>query len=73
MTRIRRATARSLLAVIAAAGITLPALILISCTGPSSQSNPQVRPHVPTAGETRAETAPERREALRYARAVCAF
>jgi adenosine deaminase len=55
MTRIRRATVRSLLAVIAAVGITMPALVLLSCTGQSSQGNPPFRPHVPTIGETRAE------------------
>jgi adenosine deaminase len=54
MTRIRRTTARLLVAVIAAAGITLPAAVLISCTGPS-QTNTQFRQHVPTAAETRAE------------------
>ncbi|MGA1982206.1 MAG: adenosine deaminase [Acidobacteriaceae bacterium] len=54
MTRIRRTTARALVAVIAAAGITLPAAVLISCTGPS-QTNAQFRQHVPTANETRAE------------------
>jgi adenosine deaminase len=57
MTRIRRAKARSLLAVIAAACIALPAATLISCTNQSSQTNMQFRPHVPTAGETRGETA----------------
>jgi adenosine deaminase len=57
MTRIRRAKARSLVALIAALGITLPAAFLISCKGTSSQTNPQYRPHVPTAGETRAENA----------------
>jgi adenosine deaminase len=55
MTRIRRAPAHSLLVVIATAALTLSTLILISCTGPSSQSNPQGRPHIPTAAETRAE------------------
>jgi adenosine deaminase len=53
MTRFRRVSAHRLLAVIAAVGLTLPTLILISCTSP--QSNVQVRPHVPTAAETRAE------------------
>jgi len=57
MTRIHRASARLLFAGIAAAGITVPALVLISCTGQPSQTNMQVRPHVPTPGETRAETA----------------
>jgi adenosine deaminase len=57
MTRIRRAKARSLVALMAVAGITMPAAILISCTGPSSQANPQFRSHVPTAGESRAENA----------------
>jgi adenosine deaminase len=57
MTRIRRAKARLLFAVIAAAGTTLPAAILLSCTNPSLQANIQFRPHVSTAGETRTETA----------------
>jgi adenosine deaminase len=57
MTRLRRATARPLFALIAAVGITLPAAFLISCNSPASQASPQYRPHVPTAGETRAETA----------------
>ena len=52
MPRVRRAKARSLLALL---GIALPAAVLISCTSPSSQTNMQVRPHVPSAGETRAE------------------
>ena len=41
MTRIRRVPGRSYLTVIAAVGITLPTLILISCTSP--QSNVQAR------------------------------
>jgi adenosine deaminase len=57
MIRLRRATARPLVALIIAAGITLPAAFLISCNNPSSQANPQYRPHVRTPGETRAETA----------------
>jgi adenosine deaminase len=55
MTRIRQAPARSLLTAIAATGITLSTLVLISCTGRSSQTNPVFRLHVPTAAETRAE------------------
>ena len=57
MTRVRRASARLLFAGITAAAITLPALVLVSCTGNPSQTTTQVRPHVPTPGETRAETA----------------
>jgi adenosine deaminase len=52
MSRVRRAKARSFFALL---GIALPAAVLISCTSPSSQTNMQVRPHVPSAGETRAE------------------
>ena len=52
MPRVRRAKARSFFALL---GIALPAAVLISCTSPSSQTNMQVRPHVPSAGETRAE------------------
>ncbi len=55
MTLIRRAKARSVFAVIAAVGMTLPAAMLTSCTGSPSQSN-KFPLHVPTAGETRAET-----------------
>jgi adenosine deaminase len=51
MIPIRPVPARLLSALIAVAGITLPALIPISCAGPSLQTNG----HVPTAGETRAE------------------
>jgi len=57
MTGICRPRARSLFAWVAAAGITLPVVILVSCTSASSQTIPQLRPHVPTAGEVRAETA----------------
>ena len=57
MTRIHRVSARLLFAGIAAVGMSLPALVLISCTGQPSQENAQVRMHVPTPGETRAETA----------------
>jgi len=57
MTRICRVKARSLLGLIAAAVITVPAVFLASCKSPSSQTNPQYRPHVPTAGETRAQNA----------------
>jgi adenosine deaminase len=57
MTRIRRAKARSLVALIAAVGIAVPAVILTSCTEPSSQTNPKFRPRVPTASETRAQNA----------------
>jgi adenosine deaminase len=57
MTCIRRAKTRSFLQLMAAVGTTLPAVILLSCTSPSSQSDTQFRPHVPTAGESRAENA----------------
>jgi adenosine deaminase len=57
MTRIRRARARSLLAIIATAEISLSALGLVSCTSVSPQTNRPFRPHVPTAGESRAESA----------------
>jgi adenosine deaminase len=55
MTRISRATAHSIFAGIAAAGIALSTLMLISCAGPSTQNNSPFRPHIPTAAETRAE------------------
>jgi len=55
MIGLHRAEVRTLLEVVAAVGVTLPAAFLLSCTSPNSQTNPQYRPHVPTAGETRAE------------------
>jgi adenosine deaminase len=54
MTGNRRAQVRTLLAVGVVVGITLAASFLLSCTSPNSQTNPQYRQHVPTAGETRA-------------------
>ncbi len=57
MTRIRRARKRSLFALTTLLGITLAAASLTSCTNTSRQVSPQYRPHVPTAGETRAENA----------------
>jgi adenosine deaminase len=53
---IRRTRARSLVALIAAAGMALPAALLIACSGPSNQANMQFPRHVPTAGEIRGET-----------------
>jgi adenosine deaminase len=57
MTGICRAKARSPIKLFAAVGTTLSAVFLISCTGTATHTNPQYRPHVPTAGEARAENA----------------